>query len=79
MSLITFVYFGVDKSLARRQKRRVPEKTLMLLCLFLGGTGGLLGMLAFHHKTRKPKFYIGVPLCMLLNIGIIASIAYFLF
>ena len=31
----------------------------------------LLGMALAHHKTRKPKFYITVPLLLALQIGLI--------
>lgn len=50
-----------DKYAARIGGERVPEKDFILLCLFGASTGMLLGMTVFHHKTKKPKFYIGVP------------------
>ena len=56
LSLVTFAAFGTDKILAIKKKRRISEKTLILLSAFLGGIGGMLGMIVFHHKTRKPGF-----------------------
>ncbi len=50
-----------DKKFAVLGRRRVPERTLILLALFGGSPGILLGMYAFRHKTRHPKFYLGVP------------------
>ncbi len=67
MSVLTFILYGIDKRRAVRQEWRVPEATL-LLCSFLGGgAGALLGMHVFHHKTRKWKFRILVPLFLLLQ------------
>ena len=60
LSLITFILFGVDKYKAVHHKWRISEAVLLLFSLF-GGIGGLLGMLVFHHKTRKWKFRILVP------------------
>ena len=37
---------------------------------FNGGFGRL-GMQIFRHKTQKPKFYIGVPVILLLQAGIV--------
>lgn len=77
MSVVLFILMGVDKYKAENDKRRIPERTLMLLAAAFGAAGGLLGMLAFNHKTRKPKFYIGFPLLFLLNIAVIAAVWYF--
>lgn len=59
----------LDKLLAKKGARRVPERTLLLIALFGGSLGSLLGMLLAHHKTRKPKFYILVPLFLVLHIA----------
>ena len=61
VNLIVFFMYGADKHKARREKWRTPEKTLIIAAVF-GVLGALLGMLVFHHKTRKPKFAVGVPL-----------------
>ena len=34
-----------------------------------GSVGAILGMRFFHHKTRKAKFAIGVPVILLVQIG----------
>ena len=39
-----------------------------------GALGGMLGMLAFRHKTKHKSFVIGMPLLLLLNIVCIAGI-----
>ena len=40
------------------------------IVLIAGGVA-LLGMALAHHKTRKPKFYITVPMLLALQIGLI--------
>ena len=72
MSLITFILFGIDKWKAVHNRWRIPEATLLLFSFFLGAPGGLLGMLLFHHKTRKWKFRILVPLFVVLQVILIA-------
>lgn len=54
-----------DKNASRRHARRVPEKHLLLLAAVGGALGELLAMLIVRHKTRKPKFAVGVPLMLL--------------
>ena len=61
INLAGFVSMAVDKSKARRNKWRSPEATLFLFAIFGGSLGCLLGMRIFRHKTQKPKFYIGIP------------------
>ena len=68
MSTLSFLLMGIDKTKARKEKWRISEKTLMLTALFGGSIGTLLGMLLFRHKTRKPLFFIGVPLILITEI-----------
>lgn len=53
-----------DKLKAKKNAWRIPERTLLSIAL-LGGSGGtLLGIYAIHHKTKHPKFTVGVPLIL---------------
>ena len=54
----------LDKQFAKLHTRRIPEAVLLGTALSGGSLGILLGMTLFHHKTRKPKFYISVPLIL---------------
>ncbi len=65
VNLVTFCVYGADKRRARRGAWRVPEKTLFLLPLLGGSVGALLGMRAFHHKTRHWYFVWGIPAILL--------------
>lgn len=68
VNLITFFLYGADKSKARRHAWRIPEKVLLGAAVIGGSLGALIGMRFFHHKTRKPLFYIGVPMILLIQI-----------
>lgn len=58
LNLITFAFYGIDKSRAKRKKWRVKEAILLLMGLLGGGLGGICGMKIFHHKTKKFYFYL---------------------
>jgi uncharacterized membrane protein YsdA (DUF1294 family) len=59
---------GHDKKKAIKKKERIPEMTLFTLSFMGGGLGTLLGMLIFHHKTKKIKFIILIPLSIIIHI-----------
>ena len=61
VNLIAFAVYGADKRRAKKDKRRVPEKTLFLLAFIGGSVGALAGMYTFRHKTKHLKFTLGVP------------------
>ena len=65
VNFVTFALYGIDNSRAKRRRQRIPEKTLLLLPLLGGSLGGLLGMYAFHHKTKHWYFRVGLPLMLL--------------
>ena len=45
----------------------IPEKTLLVLAAAGGSPGVWLGMYVFHHKTKKRKFTLGVPVILCLQ------------
>ena len=68
INLIALVAMGIDKHRARVHRRRTPEATLMTMAVLGGSIGILGGMYLFHHKTRKPRFYIGAPVILTMQI-----------
>lgn len=70
-NLITFGMMGADKARAKADRRRISEKTLLLSGFLMGAAGIAAGALIFHHKTRKLKFQILVPLSIIVNIAIL--------
>ena len=58
LNVISFILIGYDKYLAKKNKKRISEKTLLTL-VFIGGTlGSGFGMLFFRHKTSKKEYLI---------------------
>lgn len=66
LNLAVFVMYGIDKLLAIRHRRRVPERILLLSPVPFASAGALLAMLVFRHKIRKAYFWaILIPLLVL--------------
>ena len=68
MNFITAFLFLIDKIKAKKGAFRISEKTLIMFCLFGGAFGGLFSMVVFNHKTKKPKFFITIPLFLIIYI-----------
>lgn len=68
-----------DKKKARKNLWRIPEATLLTIAALGGSIGILAGMYLFHHKTKKPKFFIGVPLILIAQlIAVLLLYRYFI-
>jgi len=67
MSLATYAVYALDKSAARRRRRRVPERTLHLLAVLGGWPGALLAQHRLRHKSGKRAFLLVFRLTVLLN------------
>ena len=74
VNIVTFLSMGIDKYKAKKGKWRIQEKTLLTLVVLGGGIGGIAGMYVFRHKTQKPRFFIGFPLIMIMQILMIIVI-----
>lgn len=57
-----------DKRKAIKNAWRISESTLMGTALLGGSLGCLIGMRIFRHKTRHPKFSIGLPVIAAIQI-----------
>ena len=58
----------IDKWKARHNRWRIPEATLMWVAALGGSVGSLLGMYTVRHKTKHPKFTVGIPLILVAHI-----------
>lgn len=68
VNALAFLLMLADKRKAQKKLWRIPEATLMTTAVIGGSIGALAGMYTFRHKTRKPKFYIGIPVILTLQI-----------
>ena len=68
INALGLVIMLADKRRAQKKLWRIPESTLLTVALLGGSAGTLAGMRMFHHKTRKPKFSIGIPLILALQL-----------
>ncbi len=59
-----FLLMLADKRRARKKLWRIPEATLMTAAALGGSVGCLIGMYTVRHKTRHPKFTVGIPLIL---------------
>ena len=68
INIISFLLYGIDKWKAQHNRWRVPEWFLIFLALIGGSVGALCGMYILRHKTQHVKFYILVPLILILQV-----------
>lgn len=74
----SFLLMLADKRKAIKQRRRIPERTLMGVAMLGGSVGSIAGMYLFRHKTKHLKFIVGLPLILGLQIlGVIFVSGYF--
>ena len=71
INAVAFVLMLADKIKARKNAWRIPEATLMGIAAIGGSLGGFLGMRLFRHKTKHPKFSIGLPVLLALHIALL--------
>ena len=76
VNLVALLAMGIDKHRARVHRRRIPEATLMALAAIGGSVGALGGMYLFRHKTKKPKFTIGVPAILVAQVLLALALFY---
>ncbi len=68
INALAFALMLADKQKARKNRWRIPERTLLLTAALGGSVGALIGMYLFRHKTRHIKFTLGIPAILLAQI-----------
>ena len=89
VNITAFVMYGIDKWRAvsnrtsqghrkskKKQKRRIPESTLLGIAIIGGSIGALAGMQIWHHKTLHKKFRYGIPFIIIIQVAIVTFILY---
>ncbi|WP_212935777.1 DUF1294 domain-containing protein [Bacillus hominis] len=70
INFIAFSMMGLDKRKAKKKQWRTPESTLFLSAAAGGAVGAWIGMYMFHHKTHKNKFVFGMPVLVIITVGV---------
>lgn len=61
INALGFVLMLADKRKAQKNRWRIPESTLIATAILGGSLGTIAGMRIARHKTKHPKFYLGLP------------------
>lgn len=70
INALGFLFMLIDKQKAKKNLWRIPEARLMWTAALGGSVGSLIGMYLFRHKTKHPKFTIGIPMLLVLQITV---------
>lgn len=71
INLLSFIILGVDKYLAIKHKWRISEKTLLVSFILGGFWGGGLGMVIWHHKTKKWYFKLLLVVAFIIHFALL--------
>ena len=71
-----FLLMLTDKKKAIAHQWRIPEATLMTVAALGGSIGSLISMYTFRHKTRHPKFTVGIPAILILQLAALSFLAW---
>ena len=61
INLTGLIIMKIDKRKSIKHQWRVPEARIFIISILGGSVGVFAGMHLFHHKTKHPKFVIGIP------------------
>ena len=67
-NILSLLLYSLDKYLAIKRKRRIPEKALLLSTILGGIIGTTIGMYLFHHKTKKWYFKLNIILSIIIHL-----------
>lgn len=82
IAVISFISFSVtcyDKIAAKiAPGHRTPESVLLTLSILGGSVIMLITMLIIRHKTKHPKFMIGIPVIIVLQLSLTVGVWFLL-
>jgi len=72
VNALTALVYALDKSAARRGRRRMPERTLLLLGLLGGWPAALVAQQLLRHKTSKRSFQLAFWATVAVDVLVVA-------
>ncbi|TWU58920.1 hypothetical protein Poly51_17000 [Rubripirellula tenax] len=75
-SLVAAWLYVRDKSAARADRQRVPEKTLLLWCLVGGWPGGWIAGRWLRHKSSKLSYRVAFMVCVIVNVATVIGVVW---
>lgn len=77
VSLLSFMLFAKDKSMAKKNGNavRIKEKTLLSVTAMGGAIGSFIGRIVCHHKTDKSYFSLTIYTSLIAELAALAGIA----
>lgn len=72
INVVSVVVTASDKYVASHTSHdkyapRVPERTLLMLSVLGGSVSMFITMKIIRHKTKKPKFMVGIPIIIIIQ------------
>jgi len=77
INFVTFFAYYYDKYAAKKQKWRIPEKTLLAMALIGGTPAASIARKILRHKTKKKNFKIKFWIVILIQIISIIILFFF--
>ena len=74
LSIVAFLAYAVDKWAARKDRWRIPERTLHLLGFVGGWPGALLARRLLWHKTSKRSFVTIFWITVVANLAVVTAL-----
>lgn len=77
VNLISVIVTIEDKYKAKRHKWRIKERTLLILSALGGSVSMYVTMHIIHHKTKKLKFMLGIPIIIILQTALLLFFCFY--
>lgn len=73
INVLGFILMHADKKKSKKRRRRIPESVLLSIAVAGGSIGVMAGMEIFRHKTKHKRFFIGVPVTLIIQVALAAA------